>query len=95
MAVQTFHRDTSKTFVAGYRIVRDQSAGISDVLQTVAGRPRLLLALRKNQLYRKVLHCTVVSQQIGASGQSLQIDDIRAMSASPPTAVELMHRRER
>jgi hypothetical protein len=28
-------------------------------------------------------------------GQSLQIDDIRAMSASPPTAVELTRRRER
>jgi len=41
-----------------------------------------------------VLHCNEVSQLIVVMGQSLQIDDIRAMSASPPTAVELMRRRE-
>ena len=36
------------------------------------------------------LRCTATSEM----GQSLQIDDLQAMSASPPIAVELMHRRE-
>jgi hypothetical protein len=31
---------------------------------------------------------------MSASGQSLQIGDAGAMSASPPSAVELMHYRE-
>ncbi len=40
------------------------------------------------------LGCCIAHSTSG-TGQSLQIDDIQVMSASPPTAVELMRRRER
>jgi len=48
---------------------------------------------KKFRFHAELIAC-VPSSLMTALGQSLQIDDIRAMSASPPTAVELMRRRE-
>ncbi len=39
----------------------------------------------------RVLHCTEVSQSMSQMGHERPICRVRAMSASPPTATELLH----
>jgi hypothetical protein len=59
----------------GYPIIRDQSAGMPDILQPVAGRPRSLLANRKNNIVSTAaMHIPLLQRvmSVGLSARQLR-----------------------